>query len=559
MAKRFGNGIDLAKTELQNARVQNLAGAPGSPVPGQIYFDTGTAALFVWDGTAWYSTRPAAIAYGTTASALTVGGASAPGTATTVSRSDHVHGLPAFGAVVGQTTYGAASADGAATTLARSDHTHGTPPLPTAAQTGAVANAGGAVSLASGTLAARPAAGTAGRFYYVTDQDLLYVDEGTAWVQVGPFGTATTAATPGSASGAGNALTYSRSDHSHANDPYSGSATALTVGSAGAPGVAANITRGDHTHGLPGFGAPTAETTFGGSSAPGTATTFARADHTHGNPAHDAAAHGAIPLSALASPTANINLGGFRLTNSADPVNAADLVTKAYADSQAAGLDFKASVRAASTANIDLTLGGALIDIDGVDIVEGDRILVKNQTDAVQNGIYVAATGAWTRATDADTSGDMSPGTIVYIEEGATHARQQWVITTTGAITIGTTPITWTQFSGASIATAGAGLRASGNTYNVGAGTGIVVSADAVAIDTAVVSRKVAATIGDGTATAIVIGHNLGTRDVQVSIYENAAPFAEIETDVEHTDVNSVTIRFGTAPALNQYRVTIQG
>ena len=72
-------------------------------------------------------------------------------------------------------------------------------------------------------------------------------------------------------------------------------------------------------------------------------------------------------------------------------------------------------------------------------------------------------------------------------------------------------------------------------------------------------ARKAAASIGDGAATAYVVTHNLNTRDVQVVIYESGSPYAEIETDVEHTDVNSVTIRFAVAPAANAYRVTIQG
>lgn len=109
-------------------------------------------------------------------------------------------------------------------------------------------------------------------------------------------------------------------------------------------------------------------------------------------------------------------------------------------------------------------------------------------------------------------------------------------------------------------AVAGNGLTGGGGTaLGVGAGTGISVGADAVSVDTAVVVRKVGATVGDGAATAYVITHNLNTRDVQVTVYTNAAPYDEVLADVEHTDLNTVTVRFAVAPAANAYRVAVQG
>lgn len=143
----------------------------------------------------------------------------------------------------------------------------------------------------------------------------------------------------------------------------------------------------------------------------------------------------------------------------ADPVNALDAATKQYVDNLAAGLEVKTSVRAATTANI--TLSGAQT-IDGVAVVAGDRVLVKNQTTASQNGIYIVAAGAWTRATDADAWAELISA-FVFVESGTTNADTGWVCTVDQGGTLGTTASTWTQFAGAGAVTAGAGMVVSGN------------------------------------------------------------------------------------------------
>lgn len=143
----------------------------------------------------------------------------------------------------------------------------------------------------------------------------------------------------------------------------------------------------------------------------------------------------------------------------ADPVNALDAATKQYVDNLAAGLEVKTSVRAATTANI--TLSGAQT-IDGVAVVAGDRVLVKNQTTTSQNGIYIVAAGAWTRAADADAWAELISA-FVFVESGTTNADTGWVCTVDQGGTLGTTAIAWTQFAGAGTVTAGAGITVSGN------------------------------------------------------------------------------------------------
>lgn len=119
--------------------------------------------------------------------------------------------------------------------------------------------------------------------------------------------------------------------------------------------------------------------------------------------------------------------------------------------SAAAGNDYKASVRAATTANIANLAGGAPNTLDGVTLAANDRILVKDQTTGSQNGIYVVTTlgtganGTWTRATDADGVGELTSGAVVAVEEGTTNADSQWMLTTNGTITIGTTALAFAR------------------------------------------------------------------------------------------------------------------
>ena len=143
------------------------------------------------------------------------------------------------------------------------------------------------------------------------------------------------------------------------------------------------------------------------------------------------------------------------------------LVSKEYVDAVKVGLDFKDSVRVASTANVTISGPGAAID--GVTLSSGDRVLLKNQTSAATNGIYVfnGAASAMTRATDADSATEVTPGMFVFVEEGTVNADNGFVLTTDGTISIGSTSLTFTQFSGAGQIVAGDAMTKSGNTLNV--------------------------------------------------------------------------------------------
>lgn len=145
--------------------------------------------------------------------------------------------------------------------------------------------------------------------------------------------------------------------------------------------------------------------------------------------------------------------------------NATDAATKAYVDSVAQGLDVKESVHVATTANL-ASLSG-LLTIDGHTIEAGQRVLVKNQTTASQNGIYVADSSTWSRADDFDGTPAVDTGAFTFVEYGTVNGATGWVLTTTGTITIGTTALTFTQFSGGGTFTAGDALSLTGSEFDV--------------------------------------------------------------------------------------------
>lgn len=184
-------------------------------------------------------------------------------------------------------------------------------------------------------------------------------------------------------------------------------------------------------------------------------------------------------LDQLAAPTVAVGLNSQRITGLADPIAAQDAATKNYVDLMVQGLDPKASVKAASTANI-ASLSGAMT-VDGVALVAGDRVLVKDQTTTSANGVYVVAAGAWARADDLSTWVE-HVAAYLFVEQGTLNADIGFLCTVDTGGTLGTTAITFVQFNGAGQIVAGSGLTKTGNTIDVGAGTGISVATDSIAL-----------------------------------------------------------------------------
>lgn len=306
-------------------------------------------------------------------------------------------------------------------------------------------------------------------------------------------------------------------------------------------------------------------------------------------------------LDQMAVPTGSVSLNSQKITNLATPTAGTDAVTKDYVDSVSQGLDPKQSVKAATTVNI--TLSGAQT-IDGVSVVATDRVLVKNQTLSQNNGIYIVQSGAWTRATDADAWSELVSA-YVFVEEGTTNADSGWICSSNTGGTLNTTPITWTQFSQAGVLTAsniGSGTLAvfkqkngtnfefrtindtttinvtetndiltfdviqSGLSLNSLGGAPLSVANGGTNATTTAAAKtslgfttKYSADVGDNTNTVFVITHNLGTRDVLVQVRYASGTYALVETDVEMTSTNTITLRFNVAPTTSQFRVTIIG
>jgi hypothetical protein len=421
--------------------------------------------------------------------------------------------------------------------------------------------AGNAVQ--SGLLAARPAAGTvdAGTIYYATDNYLFYYSNGSTWAQTNQFGTVT------------------------AETSYGGTS---------ANGTSTDYARADHTHGTPSLGTSTPNAITGAAGSAGTATVPSKEDHVH-----------------AFAPTTDLNMGGYKLTNLATPVASTDAANKQYVDDVAQGLNIHAASYAATTANLNATysngssgVGATLTNAgtqaafatDGTTPPINSRILVRLQTTQSQNGIYTLTTVGdgstnWvlTRATDFDTATEIAGGDFTFVDNGSTLANTGWV-NVDEVTTVGTDPIVFQQFSGAGTYTASNGVVLNGTVFSfdpragyglqtgasgaeiklattsglnlttdlaVGAGNGISVLTNTVAIDSTVVVSKYAANVGDGSATSYTITHNLGTRDVIVSVYEGSGSYAEVICDVNHATTNTITLLFSVAPTLNQYRVVV--
>lgn len=329
-------------------------------------------------------------------------------------------------------------------------------------------------------------------------------------------------------------------------------------------------------------------------------------------------------LDQISNPTASRAMNSQKITGLLDPTDAQDAATKNYVDGLSQGLSWKDSVRATTIAAGTLATSFENGDvIDGVTLATGNRILIKNQATASENGIYtVNSSGAPTRATDADTGAEILMS-AVFVEEGSL-ADTAWVLQTNGPITLGATSLTWAQFGAGTSYTEGNGIDITGNTISVdgplsvlygGLGVAsptdhsVLVGSGATAVTaisvgaTGQVLRGVtggdpafgavdltadvtgtlptskggtggdsvanaktslgfmtryAVTYGDGTNTGYTITHNLNTLDVIARVFRNSDG-VEVEVDITHAGVNTLTVTHAVAPTSNQYRIIVLG
>ena len=276
-------------------------------------------------------------------------------------------------------------------------------------------------------------------------------------------------------------------------------------------------------------------------------------------------------LSQMAAPTGAVAMNSQKITGLADPTADADAANKGYVDGVAQGLDVKDSVVATTTANG--TLSSAFANgqsIDGVTLQTGDRILIKNQTTASQNGIYnVNASGAPSRTTDMGT-GSNAAGAFVFVEEGTVNAENGFTCTSdTGSAVVGTNNLTFAQFSGAGQIIAGDGLDKSGNTLSVDlkANGGLVIESTEIAVKLDASSITGTLAIGDGgtgatTATAALTA--LGLSNYAKTLIDDADAAAARTTlglgSIATQAANSVAITGGSITNLTTFDgITIDG
>lgn len=252
-------------------------------------------------------------------------------------------------------------------------------------------------------------------------------------------------------------------------------------------------------------------------------------------------------------------VGGAKITGLPQGSATGEPVTYDQLNAVVEGVAWKDSVRAASTANVNLAAPGATID--GVTMVNGDRFLAKNQTLPAANGIYIwagAATPA-TRATDASTFNELE-GAVVVVEEGTTNVGSSWRQTQANG-TLDTNDILWTAFiAGAGAATeTGAGTVELATQAEADAGTDDVRAVTPLKMaNWSGRKRKMSGTIGDASATSFPITHNFGTRDVQVEVYKNSGNYDTIIVDVTRQSINAITIGpFASAPGTNAFAYVI--
>lgn len=266
-------------------------------------------------------------------------------------------------------------------------------------------------------------------------------------------------------------------------------------------------------------------------------------------------------LDQIDAPTADVDFNTHKITGLSPGTNGTDAVNLNQLNASSLGLSWKQTVRAASTANG--TLATAFVTgatLDGVVLAAGDRILLKNQTAGAENGIRIVGAGVPARAADANTAALLLQATVG-VQEGTVNADTAWQNTTNAPIVVDTTALAWAALPG--VMTAGAGLTSTGATMDVGAGTGIVVNANDVAVDRVDhdnrVALRYAVDVGDGASTSIVITHNLNSLDVICSVRVKGATGSEVDCDIQYTTVNTITLVFAVAPTAAQYRAVVVG
>ena len=525
---KYGANLDLNNLEVRNVKAQMLASAP-TGIEGKFYYNTTTKQFEYYNGTAWIGAG--STTFGSITSPAVFGQSNSNGVASTAARSDHSHALPAHNAAAHSAIK---LSDLAAPTSALAMGSQKITGLLDGTAATDAATKGQVDTVASAASAAQTTANAA-----------LPKAGGTISGNLTVSGTVYSTSIYGQSGNDGSAFSW--------NGTYWSLPSVR-------PSVALHMNSFKITNMADGTVA-TDGATKGQVDTVASAASAAQATANAALPKTGGTVTGPIVMS---GGTASLNMGGNKIGNMGDGTGATDAVTKQQLDAAVAaaqtGLDVKGSVKAATTASVNLASGMNLATVDGVSIAVGERVLVKNQSTASENGIYTRAEGttANIRATDADTSAKVTAGMFTFVEQGGSQADTAWVLTTDDPITLGTTALTFAQFSGPGAFTAGDGIDITGSQISAKIGDGLTHILGETRVNFNVVTKKYVQQLTTS-ATSYVISHGLGTRDVQVQVTEASSPYGSVMVAWEATSTTSVTLYFATAPSANQYRVSVMG
>ena len=245
----------------------------------------------------------------------------------------------------------------------------------------------------------------------------------------------------------------------------------------------------------------------------------------------------------------------------ATPSLPSHLTTKDYVDNIASGVAPQKSVRVATTSPISLS---GIQNIDGFVCIAGDRVLVKDQVNQEENGIYVMAAVAWLRAADFDGSptAEVSTGSLMYVEQGISNGNSSWILITNGPITIGTTPLEFTVFSRPGDYEGGAGLTKSGNTFNVG-----TASASRIVVNPDNIDLAITGTVGTYTSVTtdaygrVINGSNpgfiTGNQNITLTGDISGTGTTSITTSLANSGVSAGT--YGSSVLIPSFTVDAKG
>lgn len=541
MARLFVTGINLNKNELQNARIQNLSSAPSSPVAGQIYFNTGDNTLYFYNGSDWIPASGSTEVIQDLIGSYLIGGT---GLTATYNDTSGETTLDLDNTAVTAGSYGSSTKVATFTVDSQGRLT-----------------AAGESNIASATLSI---AGDTGTDSVTLSTDTLSISGGEGIDVAVTNNTITVSAEDATSSNKGVA--------SFDSTDFTVTSGAVTLNSERVQDIVGTLVSG-------GTGI-TATYNDAGNAETISITNTAVTPGTYGSATKTTTVAVNAQGQLTSASEQNISIPSTQVNDFTEAVedavgamvtsNTENGISVTY-DDTSGKLNFDVS-DPTITLSGDVTGSGTITNLGDVTItttIAANSVALGTDT----TGNYVATISGTTNEIEISGSGSETAAVTIGLPDDVTITNNLTVggnLNVTGTInSVNTTQVNIvdnkinlnTDFTGAP--TADAGIRVERGTssdveilWNETDDRWTLTNNGS---NYHAIARKYVASIGDGAATSYTVTHNLGTKDIQVQIYENASPFSQVETDVEHSGTDSVTIKFATAPSSNAYRVVVVG